>query len=127
MGRGRRGRADLDAGGGLVGARQGRCTAKPAVDPDAIAALHKMGAFLRKQQKFAVQARMTTDDLLPSGQKVQYGGTVELMVRRPDRLRMDIRATAETSASIMTARPSRSSASASATTRRSRRRPRWPS
>lgn len=64
---------------------------KPAVDPDAIAALHKMGAFLREQQKFAVHARVTTDDLLASGQKVQFSGTIEMMVRRPDRLRADVR------------------------------------
>ncbi|HEX3905059.1 MAG TPA: DUF2092 domain-containing protein [Polyangia bacterium] len=65
--------------------------AKPAVDPDAIAALQKMGAFLREQQKFSVRASVTTDDLLSSGQKVQFGGTVEMMVRRPDRLRMNVR------------------------------------
>lgn len=64
--------------------------AKPAVDPAAIAALHKMGEFLRNQQNFSVQARTTTDDVLPSGQKVQYSGTVDLKVRRPDRMRMDI-------------------------------------
>jgi len=64
---------------------------KPAVDPDAIAALHKMGEFLREQQNFSVQARTTTDDLLKSsGQKVQFGGTVDLKIRRPDRMRMDI-------------------------------------
>ena len=67
-------------------------SAKPAVDPDAISALHNMGAFLRDQQKFSVRANMTTDDLLASGQKVQLGGTVELMVRRPDWMRMDVRA-----------------------------------
>jgi hypothetical protein len=64
--------------------------AKPAVDPEAISALHQMGEFLRNQQTFSVQARQTTDDVLASGQKVQYGGTVDLKVRRPDRLRMDI-------------------------------------
>jgi hypothetical protein len=63
----------------------------PAIDPDAIAALPRMGAFLREQQKFAVRANVTTDDLLPSGQKVQMVGTIELMVRRPDRLRADVR------------------------------------
>jgi len=63
---------------------------KPAVDPEVISALHKMGEFLRNQQTFSVQARQTTDDVLPSGQKVQYGGTVDLKVRRPDRMRMDI-------------------------------------
>jgi hypothetical protein len=66
-------------------------SAKPAVDPDAIAALQKMGAFLREQQKFSVRASVTTDDLLASGQKVQFGGTIELMVRRPDRMRADVR------------------------------------
>ncbi len=49
-----------------------------------------MGEFLRNQQAFAVQSRVTTDDVLPSGQKVQYGGTVDLKIRRPDRMRMDI-------------------------------------
>ena len=62
----------------------------PAVDPDAVSALHKMGDFLRNQQMFSVQARMTTDDVMKSGQKVQFGGTVDMKVRRPDRLRMDI-------------------------------------
>jgi len=65
-------------------------TAKPAIDPEAISALHKMGAFLRGQQAFVVQAKMTTDDVIGSGQKVQFGGAVELKVRRPDRMRMDI-------------------------------------
>jgi hypothetical protein len=67
-------------------------SAKPGgpVSPDAISALQKMGEFLRNQQAFYVQARATTDDLLPSGQKVQFAGTVDLRVRRPDRMRMDI-------------------------------------
>ena len=64
--------------------------AKPAIDPDAISALQKMGDFLRNQQSFSVQARMTTDDQLASGQKVQFGGSVDLKIRRPDRMRVDI-------------------------------------
>jgi len=63
---------------------------KPAVDPDAISALRKMGEFLRNQQVFTVQARMTTDDVIGAGQKIQFGAVVDLKVRRPDRLRMDI-------------------------------------
>jgi hypothetical protein len=77
--------------GGWSKAEAKSSSAKPAVDPDAIAALQKMGAFLRDQQKFSVRATVTTDDLLSSGQKVQFGGTLELMVRRPDRLRADVR------------------------------------
>src|SRR5579862_6889086 len=79
--------------GAAVGSRpaEAKPAAKPAVDPDAIAALRKMGAFLRDQQKFSVRASVTTDDLLASGQKVQFGGTFDLMVRRPDRMRADVR------------------------------------
>jgi len=80
--------AALGVRGSTSHARPG--PAKPAVDPDAMAALHKMGEFLRTQQAFAVQARGTTDDLLPSGQKIQYGVAVDLKVRRPDHMRMDI-------------------------------------
>jgi hypothetical protein len=64
--------------------------AAPAVDPDVVSALHKMGEFLREQQMFAVQGRTTTDDVLKSGQKVQFGATVDMKVRRPDRMRVDI-------------------------------------
>ena len=76
---------------GVVSAARGKSAAPPpAIDPDAVSALQKMGEFLRKQQMFAVQARMTTDDALKSGQKVQYGANVDLKIRRPDHLRMDI-------------------------------------
>ncbi len=83
--------AGVALGAGICPASALAKSAKPAIDPEAMAALHKMGAFLRDQQKFSVRANLTTDDLLASGQKVQFNGSVELMVRRPDRLRMDIR------------------------------------
>jgi hypothetical protein len=67
-----------------------RVGAKPAVDPDAIAALNRMGAFLRSQSSMKINAEMSTDDVLDSGQKVQVASTVELDVRRPDRLRANI-------------------------------------
>ena len=73
-------------------ARAADPTAKkpPAVDPDAVAALKNMGAFLRAQNAFSVTAEASTDDLLPSGQKIQYDGVAHLMVRRPNRLRADV-------------------------------------
>jgi hypothetical protein len=61
-----------------------------AVDPDAVAALKNMGAFLRSQNAFSVTAEATTDDLLPSGQKIQFDGVAQLKVRRPNRLRVDV-------------------------------------
>ncbi len=65
--------------------------AKPATDTSlAIAALHRMGACLRAQQAFTVKSQQTTDDVAASGQKIEYGGSVLLKVRRPDRMEMEI-------------------------------------
>lgn len=62
----------------------------PAVEPRAIAALERMGAFLRDQQSFTVRMSTETDYVLDNGQKVQLGATGDVRVRRPDRLRADI-------------------------------------
>ena len=59
------------------------------VDAKAIAALSRMGAFLRSQPTMAIKAEVQTDDVLDSGQKVRRGGVAELKVRRPDRMRID--------------------------------------
>jgi hypothetical protein len=61
-----------------------------AIDPQAIAALNKMSAFLRAQREFAVGAETSTDDILPNGQKVKVEAMAELKVRRPDRMRADV-------------------------------------
>jgi hypothetical protein len=60
------------------------------IDPAAIQALDKMGAYLRSLGSFGIDAEMATDDVLASGQKVKQIGLVQLKVRRPDRLRADI-------------------------------------
>ena len=62
------------------------------IDPAAIQALDKMGAYLRSLGSFGIDAEMSTDDVLASGQKVKQTGLVQLKVRRPDRLRVDIAA-----------------------------------
>jgi hypothetical protein len=62
----------------------------PAVDPAAVAALRKMGAFLHSLQAMWVQGETTTDDVLPSGQKIEYSGTVDVKVRQPNRLRVEV-------------------------------------
>ena len=61
-----------------------------AVAPEAINALTKMGGFLRTLKTFAVRADTTIDEVLDTGQKVQLDSTVDLRVRRPDRLRADV-------------------------------------
>jgi hypothetical protein len=63
---------------------------RPAKDPEAIAALEKMGAFLREQKSFTVHVTIDTDHTLDNGLSVRTSGTGELRVRRPDHLRADI-------------------------------------
>ena len=70
-----------------------RSTAAPAAaqdprEPAALAALDRMGAALRSHQNVNVHADVTAEDVLTSGQKLQYGGTVDIVARRPDRIRM---------------------------------------
>ena len=62
----------------------------PTIDPQAVAALNRMGAFLRQQRTLSVRADTTTDEVLASGQKVQLAATVDMRVRRPNRLRADV-------------------------------------
>jgi hypothetical protein len=61
--------------------------AKPDVDPAALAALDKMGAYLRTLKVFRVETRNTRDEVLANGQKIQFGGKTALLVRRPDGMR----------------------------------------
>jgi hypothetical protein len=64
---------------------------EPAVAPEALAALEKMGAFLRTLKTFTLHAESTIDEVLDdTGQKIQFGGTVDYHVRLPDRLRVDV-------------------------------------
>lgn len=59
-----------------------------AIDPDAMAALDRMGAELRSHQTLSIRSDVTAEDVLGSGQKLQYGGTLQIQVRRPNRLRI---------------------------------------
>jgi hypothetical protein len=62
----------------------------PAIDPNALAALDKMGAFLREQQSFTVGTNTETDYVLDDGQKVRLSSRGDLRVRRPDHLRAHV-------------------------------------
>lgn len=63
-------------------------TKASGVDADAIAALEKMGAELRSHNNVAVKADVTHEDVLGSGQKLQYQGTLDVQARRPDRFKI---------------------------------------
>lgn len=56
----------------------------PAVEPSAIHAIDLMAQKLRSLKTFAVTANVTNEDVLESGQKVTYGGTVTYKVKAPD-------------------------------------------
>jgi hypothetical protein len=60
------------------------------IDPGAIAALERMGGYLRAQQVFRVRTTIETDYEIGEGQKVQLSSQGELNVRRPDHLRADV-------------------------------------
>jgi hypothetical protein len=49
-----------------------------------------MGAYLRTLKAFHVKSATSRDDVLDDGQKIEFDGTVDLLVQRPDRLRVEI-------------------------------------
>jgi hypothetical protein len=74
----------------LAVAAPAAATPTSGVDPDAMAALDKMGAELRSHNNFDMKADITHEDVLGDGQKLQYAGTVEVEARRPDRFKMSV-------------------------------------
>jgi hypothetical protein len=61
-----------------------------AIEPKAIEALKTMSAYLRTLKTFSVRSDTTIDEVMDTGEKVQFGGSVEYRVRAPNRLRADI-------------------------------------
>ena len=58
----------------------------PAVETEAVDALRRMGAFLETVKSFEIRASTSIDEVLESGQKLQFEDAIHLRVRRPDRL-----------------------------------------
>lgn len=61
----------------------------PAIDPAAMDQLLRMARFLAAQQTWSVSIRVGYDAVQPDGQKLEFGERRELLVARPDRLRVD--------------------------------------
>jgi hypothetical protein len=64
-------------------------TKTPDIEPKAVEVLKQMCDYLKNLQQFSVQAEITEEVLLTSGQRIQYGRSVEAAVRRPDRFRAE--------------------------------------
>lgn len=61
-----------------------------AIDPAAMQALDRMGAYLRGLPAFSLEAHDATDEVMESGEKIQLLKTVELQVRKPDHLHAEV-------------------------------------
>ncbi|WP_028218651.1 DUF2092 domain-containing protein [Paraburkholderia oxyphila] len=57
------------------------------VDPAAVAALQKMGAYLQTLKRFSVTTEVTGERVLEDGQKLQHTATAKLDVDRPYKIR----------------------------------------
>jgi hypothetical protein len=66
-----------------------------AIDRDAIAALDKMGAYLRTLKAFQIHSVTATDEVSDDGEKIQSDGVVDLLIQRPNRLRAEISSDAQ--------------------------------
>jgi len=60
------------------------------IDPDAVAALDRMGTFLRTLQAFQVQAAISSEDVLADGEKIQLDSIANLVAQRPNRVRLEV-------------------------------------
>jgi len=58
-------------------------------DPESVAALERMGAALRAMDSFAMHADVTREDVLSTGQKIQYSGTLDIQSRSRNAFRID--------------------------------------
>src|SRR5512137_1127137 len=69
----------LLAGGGVA-----RAGAVPEIEPEAAQTLKTALDRIAGSASFTYRAEITSDTPLPSGQKIQLSGTLEVAVRRPD-------------------------------------------
>jgi hypothetical protein len=65
-------------------------TAASERDAQAIAILKRMSDFLSQAQHFSVTAEIGFDVVQASGEKLEFGETRQFLIRRPDRMRVDI-------------------------------------
>jgi hypothetical protein len=61
------------------------------LDAKAIDALTSMGRYLRSLKAFSLHADTAIDEVLTTGQKIQFAGSLEYTVEFPNRLRAEVR------------------------------------
>jgi hypothetical protein len=60
------------------------------IDAQAMEALNRMGAYLRTLKDFQVEAAVTSEDVLTSGEKLQFTHTSTILAHLPDKLRAEV-------------------------------------
>jgi hypothetical protein len=78
------------ASSGTAADQAAYAAAVETVDPSAITALNKMGSYLRSLKAYEVRATTTQDDVLSTGQKAQFTGTQDVLIRQPNGLRAEL-------------------------------------
>jgi len=63
--------------------------ANPEIEEQAMAVVQRMAKFLTQAQRFSVTIDTGFDVVQDSGQKIEFGETRQIVLRRPDRLRID--------------------------------------
>lgn len=71
-------------------AEERKAVERKAVDPNALRALKEMGKYLRDLKEFEVEAVVTSEDVLDSGEKLQRVREVSVLAARPNRLRAEV-------------------------------------
>lgn len=66
-------------------------TAAATVQPEAVAALEKMGRYMRTLKNFTVHGDSTIDLVTEDGQKLEFPGTVDYKVRAPNGLHLELK------------------------------------
>ena len=74
---------------GLAGAR-GSVAAAAAVEPKADEVFRRMSRFLSAAQQFSFEAHDMADELVESGQKIQFASMRRIAVRRPNKVAADV-------------------------------------
>jgi len=60
------------------------------VEPGTVSALNRMSAYMQTLTAFQIHSVTTTDEVVTDGQKIQYRADVDILIRRPDRLRAEV-------------------------------------
>ena len=63
----------------------------PPIDPQADKLLQQMGEYMKSTKQFTFRADVSFDQVLESGQKLLYTQSVNVSVRRPDRLQAHVK------------------------------------